>query len=625
MYFEFVYQMGKSFPIFPKVQSIDDKFKLVEFPYTSADVLSGCAIIVFSLFFLGLLFLPFIQFVAYLLIFGGLIIALAAYVFATDIYYTLAMVNYREEMLQAILEISNYISLNSSVESAFVQTSNSIDGTLGKQLKNIKLKLEKKNYRTLGEAITDYVPIWLNVNPEFVKALNLLQTAALSPKEERDDIVNEVIETVILSYHESGKRFSEKLSSQTSSLIAVGVTFPLMSLILLPLVSVFLPQLANATIIAFVYDVFFPAVLLIFSMNFAVNRLQIRTIRLENSPQFKKLPEILPYILAGIAIVFTIPAIIHLTSIDMSTAQGAAVEYAFGSIFVVWLGLLGLFIAIEGYSYGYYKINEDLWNKVDEIESDLPHLLQIISSYLSLNRSFESILQDIEDDYKKHGFGSHPVVSMLDQISQGLYNTKMGIYEIIETKLVHITPSQRLNEVLKRIVLFTTIDQKSASKSAKSIRAQTISVYNLDDYIKTLLAETISVVNITIIMLAPLLAATATLMGLAIVQSLSFISDQLNKILSVLGSSPINLSFVDTTKIIPPSVIQLIVEVYFFEIALILSIFLSTIEHGVDKHQMAKTMAYYLAVSFAVYSAILLIGYAILQIVLFQGVLGVKN
>jgi hypothetical protein len=177
---------------------------------------------------------------------------------------------------------------------------------------------------------------------------------------------------------------------------------------------------------------------------------------------------------------------------------------------------------------------------------------------------------------------------------------------------------------MKRIVLFTTVDQKSAAKSGKMIRSQTISVFALDDYVKTLLAETVSVVNVTVVMLAPLLAATATIMGMAIVKSLNFIESQLNQILSILGASPIDLSFIDVTKIVPPTIIQLIVQIYFFEITIILSVFLSTIKVGMDKFQMAKNTAYYLMVAFLVYSGILLLGYAVFEQVVFKGILGVK-
>jgi hypothetical protein len=258
---------------------------------------------------------------------------------------------------------------------------------------------------------------------------------------------------------------------------------------------------------------------------------------------------------------------------------------------------------------------------MEETERDLPNLLQIFSSYLSLNRSMESIFSDLISDYKQHGFGNHPTVKIITGMKEALYNTKKPLIEITDKILPKLAPSKRMAQILKRITLFADIDSKSAAKSAKMIRSQTISIYNLDDYIQTLLSETVSIVSLSTVMLAPLLATAATIMAAAIVMALEFIKQRINSIMTSIGGQAIDLQFVDVNKIIPPTMLELIVGLFFIETAIILSIFLSNIKYGTDKYKLAKTIFENLLIAFIIYSVLMFGGYLAFTEFIFKGVL----
>jgi hypothetical protein len=620
MYFDFVYETGKKIDLGIKIKSWDEKFELVEYPYTSSHVASGALIFFVSFALLAAIFIP-IQFLSYLFAFVALVVPIGSVMWAVSINYSQKLVSFREEMLQALLEISNYIILNTSIEASLVYSAENIKGTLGKQLRSIKERIETKQITTLGEALEQYIPLWLKINPDFVKGINLLQTAAIAPKGEKEKIIEEVIETVIISYHDSGKRLTEKLSGQTNSLVSMGVTLPMISLILLPLLTIFLPQTANFTMLLFIYAIFFPTIILFLSMNFATNRVQVNTIDMSSSPLYKKTPQIFYLISVGIALILAIMPIVHIMTIDLNTTIGVQREYSLVSLVTVWSGLLGLFLAVELFCYSYFKRNEKLWLELEEVERDIPNLLQIFSSYLSLNRSIESIFSDVINDYKHHGFGTHPTVKILSQLKDSLYNTKKSLLELTENYLPKIAPSKRMASIFQRIVLFSDIDMKSAAKSAKMIRSQTVSTYELDDYIQTLLAETVSVVNMTITMLAPLLATAAIIMSAAIVMSLQFIKEKINSIVMSVGGQAIELEFIKITQIIPPTLLEVIVGLFFLETAVILSIFLSNIKNGTDKYKIAKTIYENLLISFILFSVLMIIGYLAFTEIIFKGVL----
>ena len=105
--------------------------------------------------------------------------------FRSSIYYTQQLIDYREEMLKAIMKISTYISMQTSMEYAFKETTKDLRGTLKLQFDDILEKLRIKDKVTLGAATAEYIPVWNKINPEFVKALKLLQTATIDRKSTR--------------------------------------------------------------------------------------------------------------------------------------------------------------------------------------------------------------------------------------------------------------------------------------------------------------------------------------------------------------------------------------------------------------------------------------------------------
>jgi len=553
----------------------------------------------------------------------GLVMAFVLYIYPGHIYYFHQIGEYNEEMLRAILRISTFISMDSSMEYAWIDTTSHLHGTLRLQFEKISRELQTKEKVTLGSALEEFVDTWNSINPSFVKSLRLLQTAMNSPKQDREGIINEVIETLIFNYTSTGKRFAEKLAHDANKLISVAVLFPVLSLMLLPLLSIFMTDLVNPAILAFIYCVLFPVVTLMMALNFSSARIQVDTVRIEDSPFYKKTPRMVYYIAIAIVVFLAIPTIVHLSTIDMSTPALANREYSLGAVVVCWLVSLGIVIATYLFTYIFTKRNEKLWNDIYSIEQDLPHLLQSISTYLTLNISMENILPEIVDDYKKFGFHNHPVVKIFSTFITKLYTTKESLEDLARNLMPKLCPSKKVTNILNQIISFNNISTKSSSRAAKMVREQTLSLYKLDDYMKTLLSDTSALINVTSTMLAPLLCASSVIMSLVIVKSLSFITSQLESMFSTLGSSGIadSLNFVDVTNIVPPTVLEVIVAIYLIEIILVLSIFATSVNIGNDRFQMLKTINSNM-MGFVIYSIILLAGYIFMLVIVFQGILG---
>jgi hypothetical protein len=611
-----IYEWGKRSPIKFKIDEVDKKLKFVEFPYDSKAVM-GVTLGFFITFFLLTMLSSILKFsekyanvadfLVYFFAFAGLILTLAAYMYPVNIFYTQRMISYREEMLKAIMRISTYVSMNMSMEYAIIHTKGHLWGTLHTQFEDIVKRLRLRVNNTLGEVFEIYTPIWNNANPDFVKALRLVETAAMSEDDDRRKILEEVQETLIISYHTTGKRFAEELASNAKTLVAIGVLFPIISLMLLPLVSVFMPDFLKTPLIMFVYDVLFPGFLLLMALNFSAKRIQVDTIRLWESPLYKKPPVWVWGIGALIVVSFAIPTLIHLSYIDMDTF--ASQEYEFRGILICWLLGAGLSVAIALLSNLYVRKYQSLWDEVNTTERDMPHLLQTFSTYLTLNKSIESIIPEIIDDYKTHGFSKHPAVKFFSKLMHELKVSKKSIEELTKKVLPKICPSKKVSGTLGQIISFSNVSSDSAAKAAKMVRKQTIAIYKLDDYIRTMLSETVSLINITTAMLAPMLCAAAILMSMAIVKSLVYIEGVLGSLGGIGSSQKVTLGLVHIEQIIPPTVVEVIVSVYLIEMILVLSVFSSNIKIGDDRFQLIKAIGNNILIGFIIFSIILLGGY----------------
>jgi hypothetical protein len=618
MGFTDIYELGRSIPIGWTNGNMQRKLQFVLFSYDARDIIATTMLILLGGSLLAGIAYLILPFIAYAIFFLTVVAAVVIYIYPAHVFYNRAIGEYNEEMLRAILRMTTFISMDTSIEYAFVETSDHLHGTLRLQFKRIKHDITRKQKMTLGDAIEPYIPIWNEVNPVFVKSLRLLQTAALSGPNDRDKILAETVETLLLNYSTLGKRYAEELATNAQKLITVGILIPIMSLMLLPLLSIFLPDFTKPSILAFIYIIFFPTVTLLMAMSFGSKRLQVDTIRIEDAQEYRPLPAWLAWTCAGVAVALAIPTLWFISTITAGTPEA---ESIFG-LFMGWLisfGIIaGVYIYAEIHTYRYKK----LWEEVYEIEQDLPHLLQSFSTYLTLNIATENILDEIIDDYEKFGFEKHPVVRAFKRIRHTLLTSKQSLNQIAQNDLPKLLPSRKVNQILLQILSFGEISQESSSKVAKMVREQTIGIYKLDDYLKTMLAETVGLINITTTMLAPLLAAAAVIMSIAIVKSLVYIEEQLTLIASSFGTTVMSLNLVDVSKVIPPVFLEVIVGLFLVETILVMSFFSTTINVGNDKFKLFQTIASNMT-GFIIYTILLFGGYLFVVEILFKQVLQV--
>jgi hypothetical protein len=618
-----VYELGKSLNIKYSLK-IDEKLKFSQFPYTGSDIVNTSAFFllgfVFFAIFAEYIFNAEILFTTFT--FFGFILAATLYIYPTQIYYLGKIMEYKKEMLNTIMRFSMYLSMKSNFEFALHNSLDHIKGILKVQFNEILLKLERKEYLSLGEAFKDYSLIWNQYSPEFVDSLKLLEVASLSSEKEAQQIMEQAVDQIILSYNIEQKRNSEVLSSKVDKIIMAGIMLPVMILMLVPLISVFMPDTIKASMLFLLFNIFIPSFLLVNGLKFSASRLQLINIKIENSKEFTPVTMKVYLISFVTFILFLIPSFIFL--IKNPPSDVSFNSFNIDTIFFVWLIPAGISLATFIITSYYINKNKTLYKRYLDVEEDIPHILNYFSTYLSLNVPIENIFYEISKDYKKHGFKDHPTVGLFEKISFKLSNLKTNLKSFIAFDLDKVSSIKILNEVLEQIASFAEFSLSEAARVAKKIREQRVNIIKLNDYILTLLSGTISTVSSTMTMLCPLLSAMAIVMSLFIVTFIQFLSKQLEQIanLGAMGGNQIELQLIDIKEIISPVYLELIIGFYIVEILLILAMIKSNLEYGYNSYNVIKSIKE-AQLGFVVFTLCLFGGYYLFK-VMFANTIGVQ-
>ena len=618
-----IYDLGRALHYNFDGGDSDKKLKFTLFEYTYSEIVLTS--LLFFLFFLTLgfivdfLFNIEILFVTF--IFIGMIVASLIYIYPTKIYYLLKIVEYKKEMLNTIMRFSTYLSMKSNLEAAVLHSLEYTKGILYHQLRDILLKLERKEFRSLGEAFKDYSLIWNKYSPEFVDSLKLLEVASISSGKEAGEIMDEAISQIFLSYNIEQKRNSEELSSNIAKMISIGIMVPIMFLMLIPLVSVFIPKLINAGVLFFGFNIIAPALLLISALNFSAKRIQLTNIDIEVSDEHKPIPLKIFIFAFVVFLIFMIPAVIYLFNHSPSSITFESFDLE--TIFFVWLIPAGISVAIYIITSYYYFANIKLWKKFRAIEEDLPHLLNYFATYLNLSVPLENIFKEVTNDYSRHGFKNHPTVSILVKITFKLYHSKITLVNFVKNELPKLSAIKSFNESIEQVVSFSEFSLAHAAKVSKKIRKQRVDMLKLNDYILTLLNSSISLVGATISMLAPLLSALSIIMSFFIVTFIKFLSKQLEAIANLgSGATKVTINLIRIEDIVSPIYLELIIGFYIIQIILILSFLKTSIQEGYNFFSIMKVIKES-QFGFLVFTICLFGGYFVFK-TMFAGAMGVN-
>jgi len=574
------------------------------------------------------------------------------------IYYVLSYPSFRakvtkikssDEALRIILYMAMHLDINPSLEGAIKTAAEHSNGPIGKDFTQILWKVEIGSFTNIKKALGDHVEVWREWSTDFVKSLEYLVNSVSRVGDERRRMIQKAQDYIIESTRSKMEQYSRDLATPVKVIHMMGIMLPIMGLIMFPMISIFLQDSINPAHLAFGYVVVLPLILF-----FAVYRQVAQRPGAYSHPSLENVPNLppkyklsfsigdsqfylsLPVVAVLIGGTIMIPGVIHYIDLIQTYMQYSGKDLAqqmmdyyhmenllpslVQGMTVIWGILAGLIIFFEGKSRSRRKIRE----KIERIEGDLDIGLTELENSLAKNIPIERALYDVIEEYEKMGEETSPMhdffSGIIRRIEEQGQTFKKAIFDE-ENGAIQDYPSALLRTVMRIVTNSISKGTRALISNIKTISGYIKNSNRVEELIKGMLDEVLSNMKMLAGFIAPMITAVAASMSSVIVVMLVNISKALQQIEQMYGAgsgfvqahqtmnSPNGIigQLTNFGKIIPSTVITLIVGLYMIEAVIILAYFINGIEHGFDEINRDTLLSRYLLYAGILFSVIVLI------------------
>ena len=186
------------------------------------------------------------------------------------------------EMILTTLYMAVSLREIPNLENAIKFASQYVGGVVALDLKKILWDLETQKYYSVEPAIEDFLQKWGVENEEFVETVKIWMNSIQQPEPQRIELIDEAITVLLNGTIERMKQYSQDLRLPVMMIYAIGIMLPIISLVLFPIVMIFLSDLANISYLVIGYDILLP-IILYFFINESLERKPLTF----SPPQFK--------------------------------------------------------------------------------------------------------------------------------------------------------------------------------------------------------------------------------------------------------------------------------------------------------------------------------------------------
>jgi hypothetical protein len=520
-----------------------------------------------------------------------------------------------DEAIKIILYMVIYLKLNPTFEGAIIYASRHTKGPLSDDIKKALWDLQTGKYRTIEEALAAYIPKWVIWNEDFVRALSLLYGVLIEPTEEgRENILKKSLNFLLTNTHQKMKTYVENITGSITILHIMGILLPVMGLIMFPLISMFLQDTVNPFMMAVGYIIVLPILLYFFIVRILLKRPS--AFMVPDVSKHPDLPErgkfylylgknkfavpILPIVLV-VGLLISYYGLNHFVGLYSELRQASpdlkedllkkeasiSIENVASSLSIT----LGIGVPVYLYFYlnSFQKIK--IRNDIKNIEAEFQIGLFSLGNYLSEGYPIEKSIEKSLDEYEKLGMSKRPMYAFFQRILKNIQNAGMTFKRAVFDKALGVItffPSVLIEEIMN--VLSSASEKSSVvlGKVAKTIGEYLENLNSIEAKIRELLEDVRSGLRMQGSFVIPLVCAIVAALGIFILNTLVIISCEIRKIEQAFGFSLfeggdlINNLIGSFSRVMPMTILQIIVGVYTVEIVIIVSILLNGIENGFD-------------------------------------------
>ena len=643
-YEKFCYYSGKILRLSPDEDTKKKMQTAINFSgmhSTPEDITGGC-IVAAILSFIILLFTFFIPFISIimkliLILFVPLILAYAVLTYPFS-YANHVRMKEGPELITAMLYIVVYLRSVPNLENAVSFASENVQGKLKSDLKRVFWKVEVGIHNTIDESLTEYLKGWRTYNKEFLEAMHLIkESMSESDTKRREAMLDKAIGVVLTNIDEKMKFYARNLETPIMVLHGLGILLPVMGMVVFPLLSIFLASdLKDIPVYLFLgYDIFLPLVVYVFLQHILETRPATHSTvdiaeskkqesNIDASPSLMKSMFNLNRIIIVFALIggmiFLIPGLNFLFATDMfmkctpsdslaaCADDGETLKHSMGTMMMSLLVVIGFAMLFIIYYRGRcYKLL-DIREKVTSIEQEFEEALFALGNRLASGIPIEFALEKTVEDTRELSISKLFEISLknMNRLSMGfedsLFHPVYGALKDYPSALIH-TIMKSVSGTLERGSKYAAVTMLTIATYLRTMRST-------QEKINDLLSSTVSSMKFQAYVLVPAISGVVIAISDLIIRMLSGLSTTFASIGKNLppdagGMSPV--SIIDIKQSMPAELLQIVVGIYVVEILVLLAIFVTRIEIGVDEIKQADNIWKFVIIGLTSYVIILLI------------------
>jgi len=551
------------------------------------------------------------------LIYGLVIIGLGffAYFYATN--YPSRLINIRRskastEIILAVLYMVIYMRNVSNLEAAVRFAAENLEGPLANDFMKILWDVQSKKYVNIIEALNAYLQRWKKYNEAFVDSIYLIETSLVQVSEERRiKMLDEALKRILDGTYETMVHYVNDLRTPVSAVFMLGITLPIMGLVMLPLIGAFLANIITPSSLFVFYDVLLPLVVIILIQQILATRPSaFPQIDLSKHPlvppegKFYFFDYEIPVWVPSVSVALTVmlPFFFYL-------ATGVSPKPNENDVIFSLFFILGLAAGIITYARLSTGIKVKLRKEIKEVENDFSYAVFQIG-----NRLAEGVPAEIAMLKTASIMKESKVSLFIRTIADNMQKLGMDLRRAIFDKkygAIILYPSSLIRSVMRIFVESVKESQEIASASLMNISSYLLNVHRIEEKIKDVLSETLSTLKFQATFVAPLISGIIVGLTSMILIILSVLGEKIRAISTAetqkaLGAGAglggtMAFGFFQMSNTIPLPIFQIIVGIYLIEIVIISAILASKIEFGDDKVYELDSIQRSLLISIIIY------------------------
>lgn len=602
----------------------------------------------------------------YFFILFSVSMALVLFIPMTKIPYIVAnmwRMKASNQMVLSIFYIVTYMRHTPNLELAIDFAAEHLAPPLSLDFKKVVWNIETGKYDSITESLDAYLETWRQKNNEFIEAMHLIQGSLYENSEvRRQSSLDKSLDVILDETYEKMLHYTHNLKTPITTLHMLGIVLPILGLVILPLLTAFVPSARWYHLFA-LYNIFLPVLVYYIGRDVlstrpsgygGVDMSELEEEEAENNEvklryKGKKKLQVTPFMAAitvftVIFLIGIIPIVVHqlnpqfdllLTSNGLVTPAeldvGERIYIQFldyrtelqdgqptGNLigpYGLGAALFSLLIPLS-FSMGlftYYKLRTKDHIKVREETKELEQ--EFASALFQLgNRLGDGVPAEIAFGNVSKVMNKSKSAKFFDIVTINISKLGMGVRDAIfnkEVGAIKFFPSSIIESSMKVFIESIQKGPKVASQALITVAEYIKSMHRVDERLQDLLADIVSSMKSQINFLTPIIAGIVVGITSMISQILGALSSRLDDLsidgvegtAGVPGGAEGVLNTFGSGGI-PTYHFQIIVGLYVVQITFILSIMINGIENGVDEISKEDMLKRNLASSALLYTLI---------------------